>query len=292
MNYPNQDKREKQKFYKFILESLEILGLEKEYIIVDDKTIYKNVYISTSYTHDFDSNLPPRSEIFQLYKLMLDNVLAASTSTIPPTETQKLIATPSKIYISRRTWLHNDTSNIGTNYTTRRHLTNEDELVDLLVSRGYREVFTENMSMKEKILLFYNAESVVGSIGGGIANVVFSKPECKLIALVSPEFLKINWRFRYCLDTVRTIYFEDCYNTENGKFKKYMRVKNKDSTMIGEIEEVGEDILKIKITDGSNTGWNADGKYCLVEMKKEDVETLDNGLNSPWYANLQNIVLS
>jgi hypothetical protein len=283
MNYPNSNM---QHFYKFIIETLEILGLENSIEIVSPDTIYKNLFVSTSYTHDLDSNAPPHSKIFDIYKYMINNIF----SKIPQNEIEYFKKSlPKKIYISRRTWLHNDTSNIGTNYTTRRKMTNEDILVNLLKSKGYTEIFTENMSMKDKILMFNNAESVIGAIGGGISNVVFSKKECKLIALVSPYFLDINNRFKYSLDCVNTNYFMNCYNTEKGEFKKYMRVKYKELPIIGEIEEINGDLLSIKCTDGSNTGWNSESKYELLHILKNDVEPLDNGLNSPWYVDLDNL---
>ena len=40
--------------------------------------------------------------------------------------------------------------------------------------------------------------------------------------------------------------------------------------------------LLVSYTDGSNTGWNAQNAYKQIELNMEDVEKLDNGLNSPW----------
>ena len=290
MNYPNPDKKEKQEFYKFIIETLEILGLENEYLIINEHTIYKNVFVSTSYTHDFDSNLPPRQEIYDFYKMMVFKALDIVThEEIQNIKTIK--NNNSKLYISRRTWTHNDTSNLGTNYTTRRRLTNEDQLVHLLEGLGYKEVFTENMSMKEKMILFWTAYEVVGAIGGGIANAVFcNRNRMKLVALVSPGFLDVNARFKYSLKAKELVLFDKCYNTEAGEFKTYMRVKHKELPIIGEIEEVWGEKLKVKTTDGSNTGWNADSQYKIMEFDKNEVEPLDNGLNSPWYVDIDSLI--
>lgn len=304
MNYPNEQSK---KFYKFILETLELFDLQNEYIIADKykNVIFKKIIVSTSYTHDFDSNLPPRKEIYKLYNSMVLNARQIITNNITSnTKSNNIINNTTlndiklykKIYISRRTWIHNDLSNIGTNYTTRRLLLNETELVNYLTDQGFIEIFTENMSMIEKILLFDYAECIIGAIGGGIANVVFSKPESQLITLVSPGFLDINMRFKYCLDIVNNIYFNDCYHYEQGKYKKYMRVKmngiNKsvgEREEIGEIEEVKADELLVKYTDGSNTGWNAQCQYKTKLVNCKDVILLDNGLNSSWYVNIENI---
>jgi hypothetical protein len=269
MQYPNEQKKV---FYPFVLEFLEILNIQKEDIVlVNSKTVYKTIYVSTSYTHDIDSNLPPRNEIYSFYQDIANNV-----------KSKHILNTPPKIYVSRRSWLHGDFSNIGTNYTTRRRLVNEDELVEKLILDGYEEVFTENLTTIEKILYFANASHVVGAIGGGISNVLFSPKNTKLEALVSPTFLDVNTRFKYSLDCVDVIYNMNSAHVEKDEFKTYMRVKTTDGMIVGEIEKIYDNKLLVSYTDGSNTGWNAQSRYEQIELNKEDVIKLDNGLNSPW----------
>ena len=267
MQYPNP---QKNSHYLFVVEMLELLGITDITIeIIDSICQYENVFVSTSYTHDFDSNLPPRKEIYDFYQSISRKVLNIYKNP-----------TPKKIYISRRTHLHNDFSNIGTNYTQRRKLVNEDELVDKLTKEGYIELFTEKLSTIEKIAYFANATHVVGCIGGGIANVLFSKPDTKLTAIISPTFLEVNKRFKYSLDCVEVFYDKNTEHIENTDFKKYMRVKTIDNKVIGEIIEVKEDSIIIQYTDGSNTGWNSANTFLTKEFKMNEVEKLDNGLNS------------
>jgi len=272
MQYPNE---QKTSFYPFINEFLEILNIFKEDIIlVDEDTLYSEIYVSTSYTHDIDSNLPPRKEIYDFYQ----NIV----SIVKKKYSCANVSTPQKIYVSRRTWLHNDFSNIGTNYTTRRRLVNEDEIVESLKREGFTEVFTENLTTLEKILYFANATHVVGAIGGGISNVLFSPKTTKLDALISPTFLDVNTRFKYSLDCVDVNYNFNSEHVEKTEFKTYMRVKTKDGSIVGEIEKIYDDKLLVSYTDGSNTGWNSQNEYKQVELIMADVEKLDNGLNSPW----------
>lgn len=271
MQYPNE---QKNSLYNFVTEFLELLSIGKDDIILVNKTtIYKEIYVSTSYTHDIDSNLPPRQEIYGFYKKMVENAK----------QNFGQIETPAKIYISRRTWLHNDFSNIGTNYTTRRRLVNEDDIVDQLKKKGFVEVFTERLSTLEKVLYFANATHVVGAIGGGISNVLFSPKETKLEALVSPTFLDVNARFKYSLDCVDVFYNLNSEHVEKTEFKTYMRVQSKDGKIIGEIEKIHDNTLLVSYTDGSNTGWNAQNVYKHIELQMKDVDKLDKGLNSPWF---------
>ena len=186
INYPNESKK---KLYDFVQEFYELLGLKEDLIYINENDLYKDVYITDSFTHSFDSNLPPRKEIYNFFDKISSKVKLEKQY-------------PEKIYISRRTWTHNKLDNIGTNYTQKRKCVNEDELVELLKSKGFEEVFTENLNTIEKISYFKNAKYIIGAIGGGIANVLFSAKETKLLALISPGFLDINYRFKYSLENV------------------------------------------------------------------------------------------
>ncbi len=245
-------------------------------IIADENTNYKKIYISTSYTHDFDSNLPPREEIYSFYREIANKVKIDD------------IDLPKKIYISRRSWLHGDTSNIGTNYTERRKMVNEDELVDFLTSKGYVEVFSELLTTKQKIAIFKNAESVIGAIGGGICNVLFSKTECKLTALISPYFLDVNTRFKYSIDKVKLTLFVDSRNVETTSFKKYMRVKCGD--IVGEITNIENDNIAIIYSDVRSSSWNSQNEYKTMVVKADSCIRLDEGLNSSWEINLDKLI--
>jgi hypothetical protein len=131
-------------------------------------------------------------------------------------------------------------------------------------------------------MYFANATHVVGAIGGGISNVLFSPKTTKLEAIISPTFLDVNARFKYSLNCVDVNYNTKTEHFEKGEFKTYMRIKTKDGSIMGEIEKIYDNKLLISYTNGSNTGWNAQNVYNQLEVKFDEVEKLDNGLNSPW----------
>jgi hypothetical protein len=169
---------------------------------------------------------------------------------------------------------------MGTNYTTRRKLECEDDLVEALSRENIKEVFTENMSTIEKIVTFNNAELVIGAIGGGLCNVLFGSDKLNLLCLVSPTFLEVNYRFKYCFDKVKCFYFEDTWHTEEGLWKKWMRVKSEN--IVGEVEEVEEDYLTIAYTDKAVAGWNSEMELKKIKINKDLCTPLDKGLNSSW----------
>jgi hypothetical protein len=276
MNYPNLQKKN---FFKFVEEFLDILGIDEDDIkIIDNKTLYSEIYFSNSFTHDIDSNLPPRKEIYDFYQNIVNRVKDMNPDLLNKSY-------PKKIYISRRTWVNNDLSNIGTNYTTRRKLHCEDDLVIGLKDYGFEEIFTESLSTVEKIILFDSVDFVIGSIGGGLCNVLFSKNDCQLVSICSPTFLDVNERFKYSFANVKTFYYKNTNHLEKGFWKKWMRVKSDD--IIGEVEEIKDDSLDILYVEERVSGWNSQMEYKRINIKMEKCKALDKGLNSSWNFNLQ-----
>lgn len=273
MSYPNQTKNS---HYRFVTEFLELLGITKNDIeIIQNETVYNTIYVSTSYTHGGKSNDPPRQEIFSLFKSIKERI-------------NLNYSTPKKIYVSRRSHIHGDLSNIGTNYTSRRKMENEDELVDLLIKNGFTEIFTETMSTTDKIIMFANAEVVIGAIGGGICNVLFSPNNTKLISIVSPYFLDINKRFLFSLQNVDLHIFYDTKHTEESDFKTYMRIKHND--IIGEIYKINDNgTINVNYSKTKIPGWNMDMEYETITLDTKNCIKLDNGLNSPWSVNIKTL---
>jgi hypothetical protein len=267
------------KLYTFVSEFLELCGILKEdMVFCRNKTLYKNIYISDSYTHGHDSNVPPRQEIYQLYEELKNKV----------SKIVNISSYPKKIYISRRSWIHKNFSNIGTNYTQRRKLLIEDDLVRFLESEGFTEVFTENLSTHDKIGMMMGAEMVIGAIGGGLCNLLFANSECKSICICSPHFLSINSRFIFSFPNGITNYYLSCFNTESDRWKKWMRIKWNDR--IGEIKEVYEDYLLVNSSIISLSGWNNEDIYEEIKVPKKEAIELDNGLNSEWTFDLDDFI--
>jgi hypothetical protein len=276
MNYPNNQKKD---FYKFVTEFLELLSIsENDITIVDPHTEYSELYISTSYTHDGKSNLPPRNEIYDFYQNIVNTVKNKNIDNI---------SLPKKIYISRRTWISNDTSNIGTNYTTKRKMVNEDDVVAFFKSNGFVEVFSESLSTDEKILLFNSASHIVGPIGGGLCNALFCNKDCKIDILNSPIFFDINKRFIYSFKTKNYKIIDYSSHTEKTEIKKFMRVKF--DNKVGEVIDINDDTITIIYSKIEVSGWNNEVKFETITKNIKDIQKLDGGLNSQWVINLDKI---
>lgn len=275
-------------FNRFVVETLEQLGVKKEDIIVHTPgNLYKNVTIQSSMTHGGHSNEPPCNECYYVYNKLVESAIIGACS--------QFANSPKRIYISRRTHLHGDFSNIGTDYTQRRKMISEDELVDKLTSKfGFVEVFGENMTMTEKILTFANAEYVVGAIGGGMCNLLFSRKSTKSLVLLSPCFMEINTRFKYSMDHTDIKYCDDYWLiklNQHDALAKYMRVQVVETGVYGEIEDVIDGKIKVKLASSSAVSVSASSVDQTCELfDHEQLRILDGGLNSPWDINVDSAI--
>lgn len=289
VNYPNKNMNN---FYKFNNELLSKIIDLNDLIIHDTNNVYDIIYVSSSLTHGGYSNNPPRKEIYNIYNIIKNNINYNNID-----DKYKCIK---KIYISRRTWINKDVSNIGTNYTTRRKMINEDLLVSNLTnSYGFNEIFCENLTTDEKIYLFSNADIICGSIGGGMANLLFSNSNTKSIIINTPYFLEINYRFKYSMENTNYIYFNDVntfYN--NNKISLYSRCKiittkynNIYYNKIGEITNIIDNNYYINLSDNDVAGFNNSLEFNNVIFNIDDFILLDKGLNSPYIINVNNLLL-
>jgi hypothetical protein len=266
--------------YRFVKEFLNILSITDEDITIANPSFkYETLYVSNSYTHDGKSNKPPRDEIYDFYKKII--------KIVKNNNINKNKISPKKIYISRRTWVSGDVSNIGTNYTTKRKMKNEDDVVIFFKSIGFVEVFTETLTTEEKILLFNSADHVVGPIGGGLSNAIFSKKPTKLYVLNSPTFFDVNYRFIYSFKTVDYEILNISSHTEKGDVKKYMRAKFDDK--VGEIVDINNNNVTIIYSDNDVSGWNSSIEYKTKEKNINEIQILDGGLNSEWQINMEKL---
>ena len=77
----------------------------------------------------------------------------------------------------------------------QRNIVNEEQVLGVLKKYGFRKVILEELPVLEQINLFASAEAVVAPHGAGLANLVFCKPDTKVIELFSPNYVNVMyWR--------------------------------------------------------------------------------------------------
>jgi glycosyl transferase family 61 len=97
-----------------------------------------------------------------------------------------------RIYISRERCSHGK-------------ITNEDQLLQKLVELGFVKIIPEILSFDEQVVLFQEAECIVGAHGAGLTNSIFASSQCRLIEIRNPTYDRnetyqarggnIFWRF-------------------------------------------------------------------------------------------------
>lgn len=116
--------------------------------------------------------------------------------------------TPKKIYISRRD-------------SPRRNIFNEDELIPIIKEKGFEiVVMSDFKTLQDQINLFYNADYVFSCHGAGLANLIFCKPNTKVLEVFNPNYLNPMY---YVLSRLyhlnySWIFGEDLNNGVNSQF--------------------------------------------------------------------------
>ncbi len=261
----------------FVTEFLTALGI-LSYQFARENTLYKTLFVASSLTHGNQSNSAPSSQAYTVWSRL---------------QYSRVYTLPKRLYISRRSWIHGKTENIGTNYTERRKCINEDTVVETLQSFGFEEVFTELLTTDEKIFLFQNAECVAGIVGGGMANLLLSPPSTKALCITTPYFLDINKRFEHSMNHTQ-IKYSPCseHIYKEWKYKPYSRVRIQGTNgpydgCIGEIETKLVDMYIVSLSLNDVAGFSQDFKFEKRPFYEGQLEAIDPGLNSPFMIDIE-----
>ena len=148
--------------HKFI-ENMPNRLIQAEELIIPD-IINNSIKFETEKGHYYNAEYLP-GWVCDFYEKLADK---AATRT-----------SPKKVYISR-------------NKAGCRKVGNEDEVMNLLEKYGFVKYCLEDLSVKEQIDLFYNAETVIAPHGAGLANMLFSPKKTKVIELFPENYLCNN----------------------------------------------------------------------------------------------------
>ena len=142
--------------------------------------------------------------------------------------------------------------------------------------------------MEDKIKMFSSAELVIGSIGGGMANLLFSPKDTKSVVIVTPYFMDINYRFKYSMENTNIIYFDDVSTyKEDNNIPLYCRVKY--NNIIGEIGDYKDGKYLINLSNNDIVGFSQNNSYQQIWANDNEFELLDKGLNSPYVVDINKL---
>ncbi len=156
---------------KFQIETLDIIGIPRDkrlssikqrHIECDQIIVSDHPYVINNDASNEIQNLP--MWIINWLKKTLNKDKLLSDKNFP-----------TNIYIDR--------SDSHPNVANLRKIINEKEVVNCLKGRDFKIITLSSYSFKDQMKLFYNAKNIVGLHGAGFANVIFSKPELKILEL-------------------------------------------------------------------------------------------------------------
>jgi capsular polysaccharide biosynthesis protein len=70
-----------------------------------------------------------------------------------------------------------------------RTLLQEKQIYEYLNQKGFTRFYAEDYSLPEQIKIFYNSKVIIGPHGSGFTNIVFCKPQTKIIDICAPEWI-------------------------------------------------------------------------------------------------------
>jgi len=91
---------------------------------------------------------------------------------------------------------------------------NQDEVLEHLLERGFQAVFAEDLTFGQQVALFHGSEFIVGPTGAAFSNIIFSKPETRVLRLL--DFSKPHENFFSNLVLVGKSQIRDCYSLPTG----------------------------------------------------------------------------
>lgn len=147
-------------FRDWQFETFELLGIGRDQFVFTDTLVTQCDELVIAKTSD-ECFFPRQDLLVEFRRRMLQG--AGATLAEKPSR---------RLYISRA--------------RDKRRLLDEDALWPLWEERGFERIFCQDMTTRDKVRLFADAEVVAGPHGSGFINCVFSPPGAKLIELHNP----------------------------------------------------------------------------------------------------------
>lgn len=163
-----------------VIESLHLFGITSDQLLFLDKSNYEfeRITVLGALSRHPVSKSPLAIEILE--------ELAAK---VPPIDRDRAT---DRIYVTRRG-------------SSRRNLTNEDAVIELLGAHGYRVVAPQELTVAEQMATFRGASQVVGVMGAALANLAFSPRGVSVLSLATP--------------TMKHDYFYDIVCLKQGRYR-------------------------------------------------------------------------
>lgn len=86
---------------------------------------------------------------------------------------------------------------ISRSLANSRRIQNEEEIYQILAPQGYELVHLEELSLRDQALLFFQASHIIAPHGGGLTNLIFSRPGTRILEINHIEY-RNSWFSLLC----------------------------------------------------------------------------------------------
>jgi hypothetical protein len=150
---------------------LQAFGIEKSVVEVDSNS---NLYVENLFVVDKFYNLDPVFSFSSIQYHSLNKFIQNKLNLC------LTLSKVDKIYVSRR------------DAKKSRILLNEEDVEKFLINKGYKVVVGSNYSGEQLAQIYSKAKIVVGPLGAGLLNTLFSPENIKILALTSPGYYEAH----------------------------------------------------------------------------------------------------
>jgi capsular polysaccharide biosynthesis protein len=177
-------------YYHWMYEVIPRLHLLKQSNIEADLFIIKSEPTPVPFQSETLDQIGIKTD--QLIKTHKDFHIQVENLVIP---SQPSFATKWAYDFLRKTFLIDDIVNPSDKkriYISRKHsriITNEDDLMYLLMKYGFIKIELETLPVAEQIKLFSSAEVIIAPHGAGLVNLTFCHPGTKILEIFSPTYI-------------------------------------------------------------------------------------------------------
>lgn len=195
-------------------ETLILLGIPEDKIVKPSQSLHfkADQLIVPALVRGYKNQIIPQWACYYTRNLVLSQLSSSCSSQ------------NRRIYISRK----------KANF---RRIENEEEITDLLESYGFEILSLESFSVLDQAALFSQAEMIVAPHGAGLTNLIFCRPETKILEVFSPEFtgtidmwqisqnLKLQYWYTFS-ENRKSVQIGDRYKSMNIDREKFSLVLN------------------------------------------------------------------
>lgn len=122
---------------------------------------------------NFNQGVEQRESDFLFSRFVVDNIRNRILEQVMKKEA---VVTWKKIFLSRKN-------------CKNQRLVNADIIEKLFADNGFHVVYPEELSLDEEVILFHEADVIVGPTGAAFTNIVYCKKDC-FIGIIMPETYK------------------------------------------------------------------------------------------------------